>query len=53
MHTAMVKKPTTTETIRLHRLCWFGNEQRMEQNRIPEHILYMSLETTRLRKTEK
>jgi hypothetical protein len=22
---AIVKKPTITETIRLHRLCWFGH----------------------------
>jgi hypothetical protein len=27
---AIVKKPTTTQTIRLHRLCWFGDGQRME-----------------------
>jgi hypothetical protein len=27
---AIVKKPTITETIRLHRLCWFGHVQRME-----------------------
>jgi len=26
---AMVKKPTITETIRLHRLRWFGHVQRM------------------------
>jgi hypothetical protein len=31
---AIVKKPTITETIRLHRLCWFGDGQRMEGNRI-------------------
>jgi hypothetical protein len=24
-----VKKPTITERIRLHRLCWFGHIQRM------------------------
>jgi hypothetical protein len=28
-----VKKPTKTETIRLHRLCWFGDVQIMEGNR--------------------
>jgi hypothetical protein len=27
---ATVKKPTITETIRLHRLCWFGHGRRME-----------------------
>jgi hypothetical protein len=26
----IVKKPTITETIRLHRLGWFGHVQRME-----------------------
>jgi hypothetical protein len=46
---AIVKKPTITETIRLHRLCWFGHGQRMEENRIPKTFLYMNLETTRLR----
>jgi len=46
---AMVKKPTITETVRLNRLCWFGHVQRMEENRIPQNILYMNLETTRLR----
>ena len=43
---AMVKKPTITETIRLHRLCWFGHVQRMEENRIPKRVLCMNLETT-------
>jgi hypothetical protein len=34
---AIVKKPTIPETIRLHtcRLCWSGQVQRMEGNRIP------------------
>jgi hypothetical protein len=32
---AIVKKPTITETIRLHRLCWLGHVPRMEENRIP------------------
>jgi hypothetical protein len=27
---AVLKKPTITETIKLHRLCWFGYVQRME-----------------------
>jgi hypothetical protein len=44
-----VKKPTIIETIRLNRLCWFGHVQRMEENRIPKRLLYMNLETTRLR----
>jgi len=43
------KKTTITETIRLHRLCWFGCVQRVEENRIPKRVLYMSLETKRLR----
>jgi len=41
-----------TETIRLNRLCWFGCVQRMEENRIPERVLCMNLET-RLRLMEK
>jgi hypothetical protein len=41
---ATVKKPTITETIRLHSLRWFGHEQRMEENRIPKRALYMNLE---------
>ena len=46
---AMVKKPTMTETVRLTRLCWFGHVQRMEENRILKKVLYMNLETIRLR----
>jgi hypothetical protein len=46
---AIVKKPTITETIRLHRLRWFGHVQRMEENRIPKRVSYKNLETTRLR----
>jgi hypothetical protein len=38
---ASVKKPTTVETIRLNRLCWFGHVQRMEENRIPKRVLYI------------
>jgi hypothetical protein len=45
----MVKKTPITETIRLNRLHWFGHVQRMEENRIPKKLLYMNLETTRLR----
>ena len=43
-----VKKPTIIETIRLNRLPWFGHVQRMEENRIPNRVLYMNLGTTRL-----
>jgi len=46
---ASVNKPTITETIRLNRLCWFGHVQRVEGNRIHKRVLYMNLETTRLR----
>jgi hypothetical protein len=44
-----VKKSTITETIRLHRLRWFGHVERMAEYRIPKRVLYMNLETTRLR----
>jgi hypothetical protein len=43
----MVKNPTITETIRVHRLRWFGHVQRMEENRIPKRVLSMKLEATR------
>ena len=33
---ASVKKPTTIETIRLNRLCWFGNVQRVEEIEFPK-----------------
>jgi hypothetical protein len=36
----MVKKPTITETIRLNRLCLFGNVKRVEENRIPQKVLF-------------
>jgi hypothetical protein len=42
---AILKKPTRTKTVRLHRLRWFGYVQRMEENRILKRIL----ETTRPR----
>ena len=45
----ILKKPTITETIRLHRLRWFGHVQRMEENRIHKRVLYMNPETTRPR----
>jgi hypothetical protein len=46
---AILKKPTITETIWLHRLHWFGSVQRMEEDRIPKTVLYMNLETTKPR----
>jgi hypothetical protein len=45
----LFKKPTIIETIRLHRLGWFGHVEKMEENRSPESVLYLNLETTRLR----
>jgi hypothetical protein len=42
-----VKNPTITETIRLHKLLWFGHAQRMEGNKIPKRVLDMNLESTR------
>jgi hypothetical protein len=45
----LFKKPTITETIRLHRLCWFGHVQRIEGNRIPKRVLYMNVESTKPR----
>jgi hypothetical protein len=45
----MIKKPTVTETISLNRLRWFGHVHRMEESRICKKVLYMNLETTRLR----
>jgi hypothetical protein len=46
---AVIKKPTITETVRLHRLCWFGHVQRMEENGIFKRVLYKNLDTTRPR----
>jgi hypothetical protein len=45
----MVKNLTITETIRVHRLRWFGHLQRMEENRIPKTVSSMKLEATRPR----
>ena len=45
----VLKKPTIIETIRLNRLLWFGQVQKMEENRIPKRALYMNLGRTRLR----
>jgi hypothetical protein len=47
IYAILKKKPTITETIRLHRLRWFGHVRRMEENRIPKRLLYMNLESTR------
>jgi hypothetical protein len=46
---AIVKKHTITETVSLHRLCWFGHVQRVEETRISKRVLYMNMETTSLR----
>ena len=42
---ASIKKPTIIETVKLNRLRWFGQVQRMEENRIPKRLLYMNLGT--------
>jgi hypothetical protein len=46
---AIVKKPTMTETIRLHRFRWFRHVQKREENSIPKTVLYMNWESTRPR----
>ena len=43
-----VLKPTIIETVRLHRLRWFGHVQRVEETRIPKRVLCMNFGTTRL-----
>ena len=45
---AVVKTPTSTETMRLNRFRWFGHVQRMKENGIPKKVLYINLEATRL-----
>jgi hypothetical protein len=45
----VVKNPTVTDATRLHILHWFGHVQRMEENRIPKKVIYMNLESSRLR----
>jgi hypothetical protein len=47
---AIFKKPTITETIRLHRLRWFGHLERMEENRIPRRIFYFNLEKNKTKR---
>jgi hypothetical protein len=42
----LLKNPQ--QTIRLHKLRWYGHVQRMEENRIPKIVLYMNFESTRL-----
>jgi hypothetical protein len=44
----LLKNPTIKETVRLHRLCWFGHVKRMEENGIPKSLLDMNLETRRM-----
>ena len=46
---ASVKKPTIIETVRLNRLHWLEQVQRIEENRIPKRVLHMNLGTSRLR----
>jgi hypothetical protein len=46
---AVIKKPTVTETVRLNRLWWVGHVHRMEENRIPKKVSYITLEIARLR----
>jgi hypothetical protein len=45
---AKVSKPTVTETVILNRVRCFGHVQRMKEVRIPQKVLYMNLETTKL-----
>jgi hypothetical protein len=40
---------TIAETVKLHRLHWFGHLLGMEENRIPKRVLYMKVETPSLR----
>jgi DNA-binding HxlR family transcriptional regulator len=49
----LLKKPTITKTIRLHRLHSCGHVQRMEENSVPKRVLYMNLESTRPRVSPK
>jgi hypothetical protein len=49
VYTSGTANPTITETIRLHRLRWFGHIERMGENRTPKRVLSMKLEATRPR----
>jgi hypothetical protein len=42
-------KPHYNETIKLNRLRWFRHVQRNEEKGISKKVLYMNLETTRLK----
>jgi hypothetical protein len=42
----LVSKPNITRDNNAKE--WFGHVQRMKENKIPERVLYMNLETTRL-----
>jgi hypothetical protein len=46
---AMVKNPTVTETVRLNRLRDFSHVCRMKEGRTAKKIVYMNLETTKLK----
>ena len=47
----MIKQATVIDTIKLNILRWFGHEQVIGGNRIPQRVLYtyMNLGSTRLR----
>jgi hypothetical protein len=45
----LLKITTIRDTVMFSRLWWFAHVQRMEKNRIPKRVLYMHLETKRLR----
>jgi hypothetical protein len=38
-----------TDTVKLHQLRWFGHIRRLEEINIPRRVLYLNLETIRLR----
>jgi hypothetical protein len=49
---AIFKKPTITETIRLHRLHWSGHVQRMEENRIPKKSIVYEFEINKTKRLD-